>query len=170
MTETTPAITMTPARLWKRMAVPHRQKAALAFWQADEAVDDQVQAALLIAQQKKFRPKFVLALDDERKSKHLASMLNLPEQTAGRALIAYHLADQRPMMGAFLDALGIAHENGVIQEDDVKPDDAKLAPAVDAIAAAYPADDVSLYLNVLLCQDPGTWGGLRPILDAKGWG
>jgi hypothetical protein len=25
-------------------------------------------------------------------------------------------------------------------------------------------------LNVLLCQDPETWGGLRPIVDAKGWG
>lgn len=160
----------TPARLWKKMTLPHRQKAALAFWQADEAVDDQVQAALLIAQQKKFRPKFVLALDDERKSKHLASMANLPEQVAARALIAYHLEAQRPMMGAFLDALGIKHEDGVIQEDDVKPEDAKLAPAVDAIEKAYPAEDVSLYLNVLLCQDPGTWGGLRPLIDAKGWG
>jgi hypothetical protein len=170
MTETTPAMTMTPARLWKRMTVPHRQKAALAFWQADEAVDDQVQAALLIAGQKKFRPKFVLALDDDRKSKHLASMSNLPEQVAARALIAYHLEAQRPMMGAFLDALGIAHEDGVIQEDDVKPDASRLAPAVDAIANAYPAENVSLYLNVLLCQDPETWGGLRPLVDAKGWG
>ena len=151
------------------MTLQHRQKVALSFWQADEAADDQVQAALLIAQQKKFRPKSVLALDDERKSRHLASIANLPEQVAGRALIAYHLDAQRPMMGAFLDALGIAHENGVIQQDDVKPDNAKLASAVDAIAKTYPAEDVSLYLNVLLCQDPGTWGGLGPIIGAKGW-
>ena len=170
MTDSLVTPTTTPARLWKKMTLPHRQKAALAFWQADEAIDDQVQAAMLIAQQKKFRPKFVLGLDDERKSKHLASMANLPEQVAARALIAYHLEAQRPMMGAFLDVLGITHENGVIQEDDVKPDGAKLAPAVDAIEKAYPADDVSLYLNVLLCQDPETWGGLRPIVDAKGWG
>src|ERR1043166_3058862 len=162
-------VTTTPARLWKKMTLPHRQKAALSFWQADDAVDDQVQAALLIAQQKKFRPKSVLALDDERKSRHLASMPNVPEQVAGRALIAYHLESQRPMMGAFLDALGIAHENGVIQEDDVKPDTTKLAPAVEAIAKTYPPEDVALYLNVLLCQDPGTWGGLREIIDAKGW-
>jgi len=163
-------VTMTPARLWKKMTVAHRQKAALAFWQADEAVDDQVQAALLIAQQKKFRPKSVLALDDDRKAKHLASLPALPEQVAARALIAYHLDAQRPMMGAFLDALGIGHENGVIQEDEVKPDASRLAPAVEAIAQAYPAEDVSLYLNVLICQDPDTWGGLRPVVDAKGWG
>jgi hypothetical protein len=170
MADTLATPSTTPARLWKKMTVPHRQKAALAFWQADEAVDDQVQAAMLIAQQKKFRPKSVLALDDERKAKHLASMPNLPEQVAARALIAYHLEAQRPMMGAFLDALDIKHENGVIQEDDVKPEEPKLAPAVDAIEKAFPADDVSLYLNVLLCQDPATWGGLRPVIDAKGWG
>jgi hypothetical protein len=162
--------TLTPARLWKHMTIDQRTRAARAFWADEEATDDQVQAALLIAQQKKFRPKSVLALDDERKSKHLASLPNLPEQVAARALIAYHLDAQRPMMGAFLDALGIAHENGVIQEDDVKPDEAKLAPAVDAIEKAYPAEDVSLYLNVLVCQDSGTWGGLKPIVEAKGWG
>jgi len=167
MADTT--LTTTPARLWKKMTLPHRQKAALAFWHADEAVDDQVQAALLIAQQKKFRPKSVLALDDERKSKHLASMPTVPEQIAARALIAYHLESQRPMMGAFLDALGIAHENGVIQQDDVKPDETKLAPAVEAIEKAFPAEDVALYLNVLLCQDPATWGGVRSIVESRGW-
>jgi hypothetical protein len=162
--------TTTPARLWKKMTLPHRQKVALAFWRADEADEDQVQAAMLIAGQKKFRPKFVMGLDDDRRAKHLASMPTIPETVAARALIAYHLDAQRPMMGAFLDALGITHENGVIQEEDVKPDAAKIAPAVDAIAASYPVDDVALYLNVLVCQDPGTWGGLREIVDAKGWG
>ena len=171
-TSTTPpavASATTPARLWKKLSLPHRQRVAVAFWQADDAVDDQVQAALLIAQQKKFRPKSVLALDDERKAKHLASMPTVPEQVAARALVAYHLETQRPMMGAFLDALGITHENGVIQEDDVKPDEAKLQTAVDAIEKAYPVEDVALYLNVLVCQDPGTWGALGPIVENKGW-
>src|SRR3954465_5850636 len=156
-------VTTTPARLWKKMALPQRQKAALAFWHADEAVDDQVQAALLIAQQKKFRPKSVLALDDDRKSKHLASMPNLPEQVAARALIAYHLEAQRPMMGAFLDALGIAHENGVIQEDAVKPEPDKIGPAAALLAQQFPPDDVRVYLNTLLSQDPETWSGLAGL-------
>ena len=161
---------LTPSRLWKQMSGAQRLAAARALWTADDAIDDQVQAALLIAQQKKFRPKSVLALDDDRKSKHLASLSNVPEQIAARALIAYHLESQRPMMGAFLDALGVTHESGVIQEDDVKPDETKLAPAVEAIEKAYPAEDVALYLNVLLCQDPSTWGALRPIVESKSWG
>jgi hypothetical protein len=67
------------------------------------------------------------------------------------------------MMGAFLDALGIAHENGLIEEENVKPDEAKVAPAARAIAKTFPAEDVALYLNTLLCQDPETWKGLSDV-------
>jgi len=159
MTDTT----LTPSRLWKRMTAEQRARAARAFWIDDEAVDDQVQAALLIAQHKKFRPKTVIGLDVDRKAKHLASLVTVPDQIAGRALIVYHLADHRAMMGRFLDALGVAHENGLIQQDDVKPDPAKMAPAAARIAQEFPADDVKLYLTTLLCQDPETWGALRDV-------
>jgi len=155
--------TLTPSRLWKRMTPDQRHHAALAFWRDETATDDQVQAVLLISQQKKFRPKTVIGLDDERKAKHLASVPSLPDAMAARILVVYHLADQRPMMGAFLDALGIAHENGLIQEDDVKPEAAGVAPAAAAIATTFPAADVSLYLNTLLCQDPETWGALEGV-------
>jgi hypothetical protein len=158
--------TLTPARLWKRMTPEQRHRASLAFWSDETAADDQIQAVLLISQHKKFRPKTVLGLDEERKARHLASLPNLPDTLAARALVIYHLAEQRAMMGAFLDALGIAHENGLIQEDNVTPDTAKVPPAAAAIARQYPPEDVSLYLNTLLCQDPETWGALRDVVKA----
>jgi hypothetical protein len=68
------------------------------------------------------------------------------------------------MMSAFLDALGIKHENGLIEEDSVKPDTAKLATAVAKLTAEFPADDVRLYLKTLVCQDPQTWGGLKELM------
>jgi hypothetical protein len=160
-------ITLTPSRLWKQMTADQKQRAARAFWTDEQAVDDQIQAALLIAQRKKFRPKTVVGLDVERKARHLASLAMLPDPLAARALIVYHLAEQRPMMGAFLDALGIAHENGLIQEDDVKPDASKMGAAAAAIGEKFPAADVSLYLNTLLCQDPGTWGALADVLKPE---
>jgi hypothetical protein len=157
MTETT----LTPSRLWKQMTMDQRTRAARAFWEDPEATDDQVQAALLIAQQKKFRPKTVVGLDLDRKARHLATLGTVPDQIAARALIVYHLAEQRPMMGAFLDALGIAHENGLIKEDSVKPDAEKVGPAAAQIAKEFPPDDVRIYLSTLVCQDPETWGALE---------
>lgn len=147
------------------MTLDQRQRAARAFWSDEEAADDQRQAALLIAQQKKFRPKTVVALDLDRKARHLASLAMLPDPLAARALIVYHLTDQRAMMGTFLDALEIKHDNGLIDEESVKPDAAKLPPAVSKIKADFPLDDVHLYLKTLLCQDPETWGGLKPLVS-----
>jgi len=152
--------TLTPSRLWKRMSAEQRLEAARAFWTDEQAQDDQIQAVMLISQQKKFRPKTVVSLDDERKAKHFASLASLPDPMAARALVVYHLAAQRAMMGAFLDALGITHENGLIQDDDVKPNPEKVAAAAEAIGKQYPPEQVSLYLNTLLCQDPDTWGAL----------
>jgi hypothetical protein len=162
MTDTT----LTPSRLWKLMTPEQRSGAAAALWRDAEATSDQMQAALLIAKQLKFRPKTVTGLDADRKARYLAGVPTLPDELAARLLVMYHLAEQRPMMGAFLDALGIAHENGLIQEDSVKPDAAKIGPAVEQLLAQFPAEDVRIYLNTLLSQDPETWGALAETMPA----
>jgi hypothetical protein len=154
----------TPARLWRAMTIDQRQRAARAFWSDPEAATDQLQAAFVIAQQKKFRPKTVAGLDLDRKTRHLASLASLPDAIAGRALVIYHLAEQRPMMGAFLDALGIEHENGLIKDEAIKPDAARLGSAAATLTDRFPPDDVQLYLRTLICQDPETWGGLSDVI------
>jgi hypothetical protein len=154
--------------LWKKMTPDQRQRAAVAFWSDPDARADQLQAVMLIAQQKKFRPKTINGLDVDRRARHLATLPSLPDALAARALVVYHLADQRPMMGAFLDALGIAHEQGLIQEDTVKPDPEKIGPAADALRQQFPAEDVTLYLETLVCQDPETWGALENQMGSRG--
>ena len=70
------------------------------------------------------------------------------------------------MLGAFLDALGIAHDNGVLNAEEVKPPASeKLQEAAAALQAQFPKDDVELYFLTLLVQDPETWGGLADILE-----
>ena len=108
-------MTLTPSRLWKQMTAEQRLRAASALWRDDQATNDQMHAALLIAKQINFRPKTVAGLADDRKARYLAGMPDLPEDLAARMLIVYHVAEQRPMMSAFLDAVGIAHENGLIR-------------------------------------------------------
>src|SRR5262245_38765283 len=158
--------TLTAGRLWKRMTFEQRHRAALAFWRDDSSAADQAQAVHLIAKHIKFRPKTVAGLEVEGKARHLASVPNLPDDVAIRVLVTYHLAEQRPMMGAFLDALGIPHDHGLIHDaHDVKPDREKLSPAVAALTNAYPTADVLLYLNTLLCHDPPTWGGLQGLAE-----
>ena len=150
-----------PSQLWKSLPSERKLQAAEAFWTDQEANLEQAEAIGLIAQKIKFRAKSVIAMPADKKARHLASFPAVSELVAARLLVAYHLAHQRPMMGAFLDAIGIAHENGMIADEEVKapPADALLKGAA-AIAAQFPKDDVALYLNTLLWQDPETWGAL----------
>ncbi|MNC86006.1 hypothetical protein D3C83_16330 [compost metagenome] len=92
----------------------------------------------------------------------------MSELVAARLLVAYHLAHQRAMMGSFLDALGIKHENGLIEEEEVAPPTAdRLGEAAQAIAGQYPAEDVALYLSTLVWQDPDTWGPLADVPQTR---
>lgn len=153
---------MRPARLWRLMPLDQRVSAAASFWQDEQAALEQAEAVALIARHIKFRPKSVLALPVEKKAKHLASLAQVSDLLAARMLVSYHLEHQRPMMGAFLDALGVAHEDGLIKDEEPKaPEAPTLDAAVTALTAAYPAADVARYFWTLLWQDPETWGGLR---------
>ena len=150
-----------PSQLWKTLPQDKKLQAAEAFWTDQEASMEQAEAVALIAQKIKFRAKSVIAMPGDKKARHLASFPNVSELVAARLLVAYHLVYQRPMMGSFLDAVGIAHENGMIADEELKapPPDA-LKKAATVIAGQYPKDDVALYLSTLLWQDPETWGAL----------
>jgi hypothetical protein len=151
-----------PARMWRLMPVELRTSAAAAFWSDDQAALEQAEAVALIARQIKFRPKSVLSLPVEKKAKHLAGLAQVSDLLAARLLISYHLEHERPMMGAFLDSLGIAHEDGLIKDDDPKkPDDTALDKGVKELAEKFPKQNVARYFWALLWQDPETWGGLK---------
>lgn len=151
-----------PARFWRLMSPDLRLAAATAFWTDEQAALERAEAVALIARQIKFRPKSVLSLPIDRKAKHLAGLPQVSDLLAARLLVSYHLEHQRPMMGRFLDLLGIKHEDGLIaDESPAAPDAETLDRAATELGKQYPAVDVSRYFWTLLWQDPDTWGGLQ---------
>lgn len=161
---------MRPSRLWRTLPTDVRVSAANAFWSDEQAALEQAEAVALISGHLKFRPKSVLALPTEKKARHLAGLARISDLLAARLLVSYHLTHQRPMMGAFLDSLGIAHEDGLIKDESpTAPDAATLDSAVKTLSQTYPKADVARYFWALLWQDGETWGGLkgRPELDLE---
>ena len=155
-----------PSRIWRRMSIERRTEAADLFWNDEQSADQQLEAVASIATHMKFRAKSVLGLPPERRAKYLATLPNVSDAIAARALVAYHLERQRPMMGAFLDLLGITHENGLIADDNVvKPDAEKIGTAAKELATKFPQDEVTLYFSTLVSQDPETWEPLVDIVD-----
>lgn len=155
-----------PTRLWKRLPAERRLDAARAFWESDDenSRTEQIEAIVALARHMKFRPQSMQSMPIEKRAKYLSQLPAMTESIAARALVAYHLTHQRAMMGRFLDALGIAHEDGLITAESLEPPDrAKLTSAAADLAKEYPAADVAIYLNTLLAQDPQTWEGLAGL-------
>ena len=157
-----------PSQLWKQLSPEKKRLAADSFWRDEPATAEQAEAIHLIAQRIKFRVKSVVAMPIDKKTHYVLGMPAVSEGMAARLLVTYHLGHQRPMMGAFLDALGIAHEKGIIAEEEVQPPSPDaLKKAATSLTASYPADDVSLYLATLVWQDPATWGPLADLPETR---
>ena len=149
------------------MPLERRVDAAELFWEDEHSADQQLEAVASMASHMKFRARSVLGLPLEKKAQYLAKLPNVSDSIAARALVNYHLARQRPMMAAFLDVLGIPHDNGLINDEHVaKPDADKLRQGAAELATRFPPADVSLYLGTLVSQDPDTWGTLAEVPEA----
>lgn len=149
------------------MPLDKRVIAAEAFWRdtdSPEIAAQHAEAIAVLARRLNFRTRSVQTLPVERRAKHLAQLADVPDTIATRALIAYHFSAQRPLMAAFLDALGIAHDNGLITQEDMPPPAAAaLAGAVQTVRAAFPSDDVDRYIKTLAALDGDTWVNLEGL-------
>lgn len=155
----------TATRLWKRLTREERLAAASAFWrETPEEVAGTALAAIVRARH--LRPQVARALDEGEKARSLASVLDPGETVASALLVALHLGERRPMLAAFLDAAGLPHEDGVLNEEDSNPLSEEAARAgVRALAASYPRSDIETYLNTLWLQDPDRWQALAASDD-----
>jgi len=82
---------------------------------------------------------------------------------ASELLAIYFLECRKPLLLEWLDLLGLAHEDGTLEEDaPAQPDAATLAAAVEKYRAAEADPDRELLLRAFAAQDAIDW----PALDA----
>jgi hypothetical protein len=118
---------------------------------------------------RRMRPQAARALPPEEQAKTLASISDVGETVAAALLVALHLSERRPMLKTFLDAAGLAHEDGLLKDEAAEgppvPPDA-LRRGRDALrAAGHGGDAIRLYLNTLWLQDPERWKNLEALAD-----
>jgi hypothetical protein len=161
---------LSPARLWRSLEADERALSARAFFAhawGDPAA--RREGELAIARALRFREDAVRRLPLDRRAAYLAKAVQPPDSLAGSMLLALHLEERRDMLAAFLDALGIPHERGMIAEDhDLRPPGVDaLRRATEALDARFPTRDVDVYLAALLALDASTWEGLADVLESR---
>ena len=93
-----------------------------------------------VAQARHVRPVFLERMPRAQRNALMVSVLAKPflEQAAGGLIRVWLVKGQRAMLVDFLTALGIPHNEGVVDDLPAAMDDAKLKSAVDTLLAKYP--------------------------------
>jgi len=154
----------TATRLWKHLPPEERLAAATGFF-AEPPPELAATALGALVKARHLRPQAARALAPDARARILATVLDPGEPLAQGLLVSLHLAHRRPLLGAFLDALSLPHDDGVLKEegDSAAPVTAEAAKAAVAALASHPADQVRTYLNTLWLQDPERWGALEAV-------
>lgn len=121
-----------------------------------------------VAEAKKLRPVF---LERQAKPERHATMLGTLARphldiAAGTLLRTWLVKKHSAMLVDFLNALGIANENGVVENLPDSVDDAKLKAAVDTLLAKHPPEAVAVYLNAFNGMNEANWPNLKTLLEA----
>ena len=88
------------------------------------------------------------------------------DMVTGNLIRSWLLKKYNSMLCDFLNALGITHKEGVVEDLPAEMDDAKLRAAVEALVAKYPGEVVGVYLNAFNEMNEVNWPNLKTILEA----
>jgi len=156
----------TTHRLWRTLSREDRLDAARAFWRRppEEAA---LAAAREIVQILKVRPQAFHKIPLEQRVRAVAGLASPPEALAEALLVALHVESRRELLGAFLDALGIPHEEGMLAEDAEFPPPAESAvrAAATDLSARFSPDQLRVYWNTLWLQDRERWAALETVAE-----
>jgi hypothetical protein len=154
----------TATRLWKSLPPEDRLLAASAFFR-DPSPELVSSALSALVKARRMRPQAARALAPETQARILATVLDPGESLAQGLLVDLHLVERRPLLGAFLDALGLPHEDGILAEEAEAGDPVSVEKARAAVAAleSFPRQQVETYLNTLWLQDEERWAALSSV-------
>jgi hypothetical protein len=129
---------------------------------------DLYRAALgAVAQAMRVRPIFLERQPRKDRHKSMAAALSRPsmeEATSGllRGWLVHH---QSAVLVDFLNALGIPHKEGVVEELPPAMEDSRLAAALDALLTKHPQEVVVVYLHAFNSMNGPGWKNLQATLE-----
>jgi len=121
-----------------------------------------------VAQARHVRPVFLERQPRAQCHATMAGTLARPalDVAAGGLIRAWLLKKQKAMLVDFLEALGIKHEDGVVENLPAEMDDARLKTAVDTLLAKHPQEVVAVYLNAFNEMNEANWANLKTMLES----
>jgi hypothetical protein len=120
-----------------------------------------------VAEARRVRPVFLLQQPRARRDPLILNTLTRPSLDAAAATLirSWLLKKHKAMLADFLDALGIPHQDGVVETLPEKVEDEKLQKAVETLLSKYPAEVVTVYLHAFNEMNEVSWENLTRLLN-----
>ena len=120
-----------------------------------------------VAEAKRVRPVFLERQPRAERHATMVASLSRPNlDGAAAALIrAWLVKKHEAMLVDFLNALGIPHDKGVVENLPGEMADDKLKAAVEILANKFPHEVVAVYLNAFNDMNAASWPNLKAILE-----
>ena len=121
-----------------------------------------------VAEARKVRPVFLERQPRTERHTQMLSTLARPslEMVAGNLIRTWLVKKHKNMLIDFLNALGIQHNEGVVEDLPESMADEKLKPAIDALLAKYPQEAVAVYLHAFNDMNEANWPNLKTMLES----
>jgi hypothetical protein len=119
-----------------------------------------------VAEARHLRPVFLERQPRTQRHASMVATLSKPslDLVTANLIRTWLLKKYKDMLVDFLNALGIAHKDGVVEELPGAIEDEKLRAGVDALVAKYPPEVVAVYLNAFDDMNEVEWPNLKGML------
>ena len=163
---------MTLKDIWNALTPEEKNDACMSFWERKDPTSRQAQALVIqqLAPLYKFRPVYIERKTPAEKAKLLIGRMERPvmQDVRDEVVQIFLLVRKGDIVRRFLDAQGIAHSNGLIDDNAPAPTEASLRKGIAAILADFPKRDAALYLGFsVACKNNEFWVNIEPAVLAE---
>ena len=165
-----------PRELWSALN-PAEAKDACASFAAHADEDEKEFAATLIAKEIRFRPKTVRRLDEKAFAERMQRLMRRPRMHGlyKPVLRLWLLQHHRGMLKAFVEQLGVPHDDGLVAAEEVdSPRFEAVVKGLEELESRFPLRLAAIYLSHLCLFGDPFWAPVRKAamegtLDLHEW-
>ena len=164
-------IDITTKQLWSALTPAEKEDACLAFWEGADTFSRDAQPKVLqeLAAALRFRESFLKRAKPLEKARHLRRLMDTPtlRHLCDDIFRSWLVSRKAAMLVCFVEAQGMPHTGGIIEDSVTSPDAETLRKGVRAVRDKFPARDVALYMGVMLAAGGDFWVGLADAIEVE---
>ena len=147
-------IELTVKDVWNALKASEKEEACRAFWEGKDTFS---------------RDALLKRLPIQEKARQLRRLVESPSlrHVCDDLLRSWVVSRKTPMLVCFVEAQGLQHNNGIL-DDSVTQADLKLVKkGVRAVLEKFPPREVALYMGIMLTVGGDFWVGLAEAVEAE---